>query len=96
MLEVIATTLVRNYLERKTGKVITNQDIHNMKRKYSCSDNSDENKVFSILQKFLEANGNNVACVVLDDNEATIELIYIIFKAMFKENVLKNFQSLLW
>ena len=71
------TTLVRNYLERKTGKVITNQDIHNMKRKYSCSDNSDENKVFSILQKFLEANGNNVACVVLDDNEATIELIYI-------------------
>ena len=71
------TTLVRNYLERKTGKVITNQDIHNMKRKYLCSNNSDEDKVFSILQKFLEANGGNVACVVLDDSEATIELIYI-------------------
>ena len=39
------TTLVRNYLERKTGKVITNQDIHNMKRKYLCS-TSDENKQF--------------------------------------------------
>ena len=48
-----------------------------MKRKYLSSNNSDEDKVFSILQKFLKANGGNVACVVLDDNEATIELIYI-------------------
>ena len=48
-----------------------------MKRKYLCSNNSDEDKVFSILQKILEADGGNVACVVLDDSEATIELIYI-------------------
>jgi len=95
MLEVANTTLVHKYLERKTGKVITNQDIHNIKRKYLCSNNSDEEKVFSIFQKILEANGSNVAYVVLDDNETTIELIYI-FKAMFKGNVLKSFQSLLW
>ena len=70
------TTLVRNYLERKTGKVITNQDIHNVKRKM-CSNNSDEEKVFSMLKTFLETDGSNVACVVLDDSKTTIELIYV-------------------
>ena len=70
-------TLIRNYLERISGKVITNQDIQNMKRKHTCSNDSDVEKVFSLLQKFLGANGNNVPCIVLDDNETTIELIYI-------------------
>ena len=79
LLDVGGNTIpVRNYLERKIGKVITNQDIHNMKKvKYLCSNNLGEGKFFSILQNFLEANGSNVACVVLDDNEATIKLIYI-------------------
>ena len=39
--------------------------------------NADEEKVFSLLQNFLKANGNNVTCVVLDESETTIELIYI-------------------
>ena len=70
------TTLVCNYLERKTGKVITNQDIQNMQRKYTYYNNADEEKVFSLLQNFLKANGN-VTCAVLDERETTIELLYI-------------------
>ena len=38
---------------------------------------SDENKIFATLNKFLEAHVDNVACIVLDDSEKTIELIYI-------------------
>ena len=52
----------------------------------------DEDKVFSILQKNLEANGSNVACVVLDDNEATIELIYI--QSHIQRQCFESFRSL--
>jgi len=45
-----------------------------MKRK---SDSSGETKVFSILQKFLKANGGNVDYVALDNDETTIEYNYI-------------------
>ena len=71
------TTLVRNYFETKTGKVVTNQDIQNMKRKSEHPNQSEESKIFSTLSKFLEAHVDNIACVVLDDDEKTIELIYI-------------------
>ena len=33
-----STTLVHNYLEHKTGKLVTNQDIHNLKCKVSTTE----------------------------------------------------------
>ena len=81
------TTLVCNYFETKTGKVVTNQDIQNMKRKSEHPNQSEESKIFSTLSKFLEVHVDNIACVVLDDDEKTIELIYI--QSYCKSSVLK-------
>ena len=44
-------TLVRNYIEKKTGKFITNQDICNMKMKFS---NSSEESIIVLLNKFVQ------------------------------------------
>uniref|UniRef100_A0A1X7VHU1 ZSWIM1/3 RNaseH-like domain-containing protein n=1 Tax=Amphimedon queenslandica TaxID=400682 RepID=A0A1X7VHU1_AMPQE len=66
-------TLVRNYIEKKTGKFLTNQDIRNMKMKFSNS--CEESKVV-LLKKFVEMDESNVACIVLDD-EKNIEIIFL-------------------
>ena len=62
-----------------------------MKRKV-CSSDSDEEKIFSLLSTFLEANENNVASIVLDDNETTIELIYI--QSHFQRQCFEKFPEL--
>ena len=67
---------MRNYLEHKTGKLVTNQDIHNLKWKVSTTEECDVHKVVTLLTDFLEDEAN-VVCVVLDDDEKAIELIYI-------------------
>ena len=51
-------TLVRNYIEKKIGKFITNQDICNMKLKFS---NSSEESIIVLLNKFVQMDASNVA-----------------------------------
>ena len=67
-------TLVRNYIEKKTGKFLTNQDICNMKMKFSSSC---EESIVVLLKKFVEMDESNVACIVLDDDEKNIEIIFL-------------------
>ena len=88
-----STTLVRNYLEMKTGKVIMNQDIHNLKHKFSASCNSDVSKVVTLLNQFVEKDEGNVACVVLDDDEKGIELIYI--QSSYQRQLFNKFPELI-
>ena len=38
---------------------------------------STESKVFSLLDQFVQVDADNVACVVLDDPEKSIELIFV-------------------
>ena len=61
--------LVCNYFERKTGKVVTNQDIHNIKRRFLHFSESTESKVFSLLNQFEHVDA--------DDAEKSIEIIFL-------------------
>ena len=56
---------------------MTNQDINNLKRKFLHLNESVEQKVFSLLNQFVQVDANNVACVVLDDEEKGIELMFL-------------------
>ena len=56
---------------------MTNQDINNLKRKFLHLNESVEQKVFSLLDQFVQVDANIVACVVLDDEEKGIELIFL-------------------
>ena len=87
-----STTLVCNYLEHKTGKLVTNQDIHNLKRKVSTTGECDVHKVVTLLTDFLEEDEANVVCVVLDDDEKAIELIYI--QSSYQRQLFQKFPEL--
>ena len=56
---------------------MTNQDINNLKRTFLHLNESVEQKVFCLLDQFVQVDANNVACVVLDDEEKGIELIFL-------------------